>query len=267
MIIKKFNKKTKEEIKNFLILKDLQCNYLDWCKWAGWIDTDGYVKLEKTPKGKPYQRLSLSLRDKQPVELLSNFMECPLFYREHVTFTPEPYRNKYIAKEFITTVVGEKLMFLIKKIYPYMLNKEKKLRICKILGYEPESKKLDDWTKQEVVSYFATALEGDGSVRNRKCKTKKDTIDIYFSSSDVQYLSDVKYLIDKNFNTCLHLSETTTYKTKQGIKTKYRLYIASTSNIEELFKMLAADNIMTLDRKRNKIIQHINQGELNEQRL
>jgi len=263
MILKKFNKKTKEEIKNFLILKDLQCNYLDWCKWAGWIDTDGFVRKNIGNKA-----ISLSLRDRQPVELLSNFMECNLFYREHTTFTPEPYRNKYTAKEFITTVYGDKSIFFIKKIYPYMLNEEKKLRMCKILGYEPESKKLDDWTKQEVISYFATALEGDGSIRNRKCKTKKDTIDIYFSSSDIQYLSDIKYLVDKNFNTCLHLSETTTYKTKQGIKTKYRLYITNNvGNMEEFFRMLAADNIMTLDRKRNKILQHVNQGETYGQRL
>jgi len=265
MILKKFNKKTKEELKNFLILKDLQCNYLDWCKWAGWIDTDGFVRLLKKNQTK---KISLSLRDRQPVELLSNFMECNLVYREHTTFTPEPYRYEYTAKEFITTICGDKVIFFMKKIYPYMLNQEKKLRICKILGYEPESKKLDDWTKQEVISYFATALEGDGSIRNRKCKTKKDTIDIYFSSSDIQYLSDIKYLVDKNFNTCLHLSETTTYKTKQGIKTKYRLYITNNvGNMEEFFRMLAADNIMTLDRKRNKVIQHINQGELNEQRL
>lgn len=265
MILKKFNKKTKEETKNFLKLKDLQCNYLDWCKWAGWIDTDGYVKLLKNNRNK---KISLSLRDKQPVELLSNFMECTLFYREHTTFTPEPYRYEYTAKEFITVITGEKLLFFMKKIYPYMLNQEKKLRICKILGYEPESKKLDDWTKQEVVSYFATALEGDGSVRNNKNKRKRDTINIIFSSSDVQYLSNIKYLIDKNFNTCLHLSETKTYETKKGTRTKYRLYITNNvNNMEELFRMLAADNIMTLDRKRNKVIQHINQGEPNEQRL
>lgn len=264
MILKNFNKKTKEELKNFLILKDLQCNYLDWCKWAGWIDTDGFVRKNIGNKA-----ISLSLRDRQPVELLSNFMECTLFYREHTTFTPEPYRNKYTAKEFITTVHGDKSIFFIKKIYPYMLNEEKKLRMCKILGYEPESKKLDDWTKQEVISYFATVLEGDGSIQNRKCTTKKDSINVYISSSNVQYLSDIKYLIDKNFNTCLHLAEISTYQTKQGVKTKYRLYITTNNNdnMEKLFRMLIADNIMTLDRKRNKIIQHLNQGETYEQRL
>ena len=37
--------------------------------------------------------------------------------------------------------------------------------------------------------------------------------------------------------------------------------------MEEFFRMLAADNIMTLDRKRNKILQHVNQGETYGQRL
>ena len=105
--------------------------------------------------------------------------------------------------------------------------------------------------------------------KTENVQQKKNSINVYFSSSNIQYLSDVKYLIDKNFNTCLHLAETTTYQTKQGVKTKYRLYVTTNNddNMEELFKMLVADNIMTLDRKRNKIIQHLNQGETYEQRL
>lgn len=251
MILKKYDKKTKEDLKNFLVLKDLQCNNLDWCKWAGWFDTDGYIP-------KKNRKITLSLSDKQPVELLSKFMESTIYYAEHETITPEPYRNKYIAKEFITTIGGEKSIFFIKKIYPYMLNEEKKLRACKILGYQPESKKLDDWTKEEVVSYVATALEGDGNIVIEKRKRTKDYLRLCIDSSNAEYLSLIKYLIDKQFNTCINISEVRIYKTKKGLKAKYKMYLP---NIDELHKMLAVNNIMTLDRKRNKILYYINQGQ------
>ena len=257
-VITHYGRKTKEEVKNFLVLKDLQSNNLDWCKWAGWIDTDGTLMKVETNN---QMLVQLGLRDRQPVELLSQFFETSLIYREHKTTTPEPYRREYIAKEYETRLTGPKALFLIQKIYPYLLNEEKKERAIKTIGYKPESKKLDDWTKEEVVSYFATAFEGDGSVKIQKRKTKKDAIYMEMYSSNAEYLSLIKYLIDKHFNTILPFRQTSTYTTKKGTKHKFKLYI---NNIDELYTLLIKDNIMTLDRKKDKILYYLNQGDKND---
>ncbi len=258
MIIKEYKKRNKQEVKNFLAAKDLNEKPLEWCKWAGWIDTDGSINTVNHEKRKRNNqiRVQLKLKDRQPVELLGDFFETSLSYTESKTITPHPYQKTYIAKIFTTNIYGEKATCMVKNIYPYLINERKKQEAIKILGYTPKSKSLDDWTKDEVISYLATVIEGDGSVSIIKGKnTLSMTISI--KSSTVQYLSDIKYLIDKNFNTCLTLSEQSTYKTEQGIKTKYNIFFNS-SHIE-IFKLLVKDNIMTLDRKKDKILQYLNQ--------
>jgi hypothetical protein len=179
-IIKKVKQKTKKELEQFINLKNLLTSNLEWCKWAGWMDTDGAIQVIKHKKDKANQiRVSLGLRDKQPVELLSNFFETSLMYREFKTITPEPYRNEYIAKVYHTNIYGDKAFCITKNIYPYLLNDAKKQFAIKVLGYEPESKPLDDWTKEEFVSYFATVVEGDGGIllhQNKKSKRIRITI-------------------------------------------------------------------------------------------
>lgn len=246
--------RTKKELKEFVDLK-VQCiDDLEWCKWAGWMDTDGAMTKHNYVK-----RAILKLRDKQPVELLSNLFETSIGYSEHKTITPEPYRREYIAKEYITALYGQKATAFIENIYPYFLNKEKRERAVKVLGYTPESKKIDDWTKQEFVRYFATAFEGDGSVYHSKPgKLGKFRTSMNIKSSNIQYLSDVKYLLDKHFQTCVNLYEHSTYQTKKGIRTKYVIMIPSSIR-KELFNLMIEPNVMTLDRKKNKIIEYLNQ--------
>ena len=132
--------KTKKELKEFVDLKQQSIDDLEWCKWAGWMDTDGTLFY----KNKTEKRVSLKLKDRQPVELLSNLFETSLIYLEHKTITPEPYRYEYIAKEYITNLNGQRAVAIAKNIYPYLLNQEKKERAIAVLGYAPESKKLDD---------------------------------------------------------------------------------------------------------------------------
>ncbi len=255
MIIKEHKKRNKEEKQNFLTQKNLNENDLEWCKWAGWVDTDGTIS--QTSKE---NKISLKLKDRQPVELLGDFFETNLTYVESKTITPHPYQKTYIAKTFVTHVCGDKAACMAKNIYPYLLNEKKKQRAREILLKKaikiPKSKPLDDWNKDEIISYLATVIEGDGHIQIRE---KKNYLNIILSikSSTVQYLSDIKYLIDTNFNTCLTLREHSTYKTKKGIKTKYDLFLNQSHM--EIFKLLVKDNIMTLDRKKNKIIKYLNQ--------
>ena len=266
MIIKEYKKKNFEELKEFLAAKDLNVDALEWCKWAGWVDTDGSIQILKHEKRKKRNqvRVRLDLKDKRPVELLSSFFETNLAYREHKTITPKPYRKEYMAKMYCTYIYGEKAICLLKNIYPYLLNEKKKKEAVKIIGYTPESKNLDDWTKDEIISYLATVIEGDGTINLRpraNRKYKSFTMNIAIKSSTIQYLSDIKYLVDKNFDTCLTIRELGTYETKEGTKTKYNVYL-NKSNID-IFKLLVKNNIMTLDRKKNRILEYLNQERLN----
>jgi hypothetical protein len=257
-IIKKVKRKNKQELEQFINLKNLLTSNLEWCKWAGWMDTDGAIQvLKHKDKNKANQiRVSLGLRDKQPVELLSDFFETNLMYREFKTITPEPYRNEYIAKVYHTNIYGNKAFCITKNIYPYLLNDAKKQFAIKVLGYEPESKPLDDWTKQEFVSYFATVVEGDGGILLHQNKKSK-RIRISIKSSTIEYLCNLKYLLEKLFDLNTNLVEKQSYQTLNGLKTKYDLYINTQDS--EIYNLLVAPNIMTLDRKKNKILEFVNQ--------
>jgi len=257
-VIKKVKQKTKEELEQFINLKNLLTSNLEWCKWAGWMDTDGAIQVIKhKSKNKANQiRVGLGLKDRQPVELLSDFFETNLIYKEFKTITPEPYRREYTAKIYHTNIYGDKAACITKNIYPYLLNDAKKQFAIRLLGYEPESKPLDDWTKEEFVSYFATVVEGDGHIElihNKKSKRVR----IAIKSSTIEYLCSLKYLLEKLFNLDTNIVEKQTYQTLNGIKTKYDLLIKSQES--DIYNLLVAPNIMTLDRKKNKIVEFINQ--------
>ena len=83
-------------------------------------------------------------------------------------------------------------------------------------------------------------------------------------SSDVQYLADIKYLGEEKLGLVLKLSESATYKTKQGIKTKYRLNMYCSQKSPDnlpFFQNLLEDNVMTLDRKKQKVQEFVGQFE------
>ena len=257
-IIKKAVERRKQELEDFLNFKNLSTSNLEWCKWAGWMDTDGSIQINKSKKNKSWTGVKvvrLNLKDRQPVELLSNFFETALCYFEYRTVTPEPYRKEYIAKQHVTTLYNDKAVCMTKNIYPYLLKDAKKQYAINLLGYEPESKPLDEWTKEEFVSYFATVAEGDGYIQVRYNKKNNGKAIISIESSDAEYLSKLKYLLDRLFNICGSLSEVRIYKTKDGIKCKYRLTVYHN---REFYSLLTAPNIMTLDRKKNKLLEVLN---------
>ena len=80
---------TKERNKDFFKRKDQELTGLDWAKWGGWKDTDGffqniYVKATNTLR----KAVGLKLKDRQPVELFSEIFETSLTYLEHQTTAP-----------------------------------------------------------------------------------------------------------------------------------------------------------------------------------
>jgi len=220
------------------------------------MDTDGTMRLLNYKNKSKSKLIRLNLKDRQPVELLSNFFESSMSYYEYKTVTPEPYKKEYISKQYNTYIYNDKAVCMTKNIYPYLLNDAKKQAAVKLLGYEPESKPLDDWTKEEFVSYFATVIEGDGWIKLRHNKKKPNTATISIKSSDAEYLSKLKYLLEKIFNLNTVLDEVEVYKTLKGIKSKYHLRINPQDS--DIYSLLVAPNVMTMDRKKNKIMEVFN---------
>ena len=261
-VLIKYPFQTKERNKVFFKKKDKELTNEDWAKWGGWDDTDGYFTFNYDKKSNHWQeRAGLRLKDRQPVELFSKTFETSLWYREFKTITPEPYKKEYIAEVYGVELCAQKAIWFTKNVYPYLIKEEKKDYAAKLLGYRPESKDFTDWTADEVIHYLATAIEGDGFVRCSSRRSKSKSLDTEISSSDAQYLSDLKYIADKKLGVVSTLNERNTYKTQEGIKTKYGLYIlCSRKNPNNLgfFQSLVEDGVMTLDRKKQPIQEFLN---------
>ena len=259
-VVIKYPSQTKERNKVFFEKKDQELTNLDWSKWGGWTDTDGYLTDIFNKKKKHWQkRVGLKLKDRQPVELFSKTFEISLGYRTFKTITPEPYRKEYMVEEYVAEMYGEKAEWFAKNVYPFLIKQEKKDYAAKLLGYRPESKNFSDWTTDEVIHYLSSALEGDGDFT----LTRKKTISIRakLNSNDAQYLSDIKYFIEKKLGITSTLAEVNTYKTQKGIKTNYTLSIYSSSrkpNHQGFFQSLVKDGVMTLDRKKQRVQKFVN---------
>jgi len=264
-VLNKYPKQTKERNKVFFEKKDQELTNLDWTKWAGWYDTDGcftvFLERIKGRKSNLHKVVKLSLKDRQPVELFSKTFETSLTYNEWKTITPEPYRKEYIANVYVARLKAEKAIWFTKNIFPYLIKQEKKDYAAKLLGYRPESKDFADWTTDEVIHYLATALEGDGYFECIPGK-KTNSIRSQIKSSDAQYLSDIKYIANDKLGVISIFREKEIYKTRKGIKTKYDLgFYGSQKNLNNLsfFKSLVKDGVMTLDRKKQKVQEFVNQ--------
>ena len=255
-ILIKYPKQTIKTNKKFFKRKEKEFTSSDWCKWAGWWDTDGHFQdLSEKPKGKSKNKktAALKLKDKQPVELFSKTFETSLVYLEWKTTTPSG--QKYTAQQYEAGLRGKKGIWFTKNVYPYLIKEDKKNYAAKFLGYRPESKDFTTWTKKEVLHYLATAIEGDGGFKVRG--KQNSFIDTYLCSSDAQYLSDIQYLTTQKLGILSRFRENNTYQTKEGTKTMYRLYIYGSKNTPQkninFFKSLLKDNVMTLDRKKQNV--------------
>ena len=253
-VLIKYPKQTKKTNKDFFKRKNQELTNLDWAKWAGWFDTDGWFRIEKNG-GK---RAPLYLKDRQPVELFSKTFETSLTSRKHKTITPEPYRYEYTTIEHMVSLAGEKAVWFTKNVFPYLIKEEKKDFAEKLLGYRPKSKDFTTWTANEIIHYLATVIEGDGGVEVRG--KKNSNITTVINSSDKQYLANIQLLSENKLGITSTLFARTIYKTQQGIKTKYGVRISGSlrhSNNLGFFQSLVKDNVMTLDRKKQKVQQFV----------
>ena len=168
--------------------------------------------------------------------------------------------KKYLSTTFSGVLNGDKSKWFTKNVYPYLLNEEKKDYAVKLLGYRPQSKDIETWTQEEIINYLGSAIGGDGSVSLYQSTAKFPHIDMKLISSDSRYLSEVKYVIENTFKIYLPLAERFIYHTAEGEKISYHLrFFGSRKNPENLpvFESLVKDNVMSLDRKKNRIQEFI----------
>ena len=170
--------------------------------------------------------------------------------------------NRKKAKSSLKVKTKSKTKWIIEKIYPYLLKPEKKEYAVKVLGYTPESKNLSDWTRAELINYISTAFEGDGSFWTPK--TKK-TITLEFYSSDSEYISLMKYILEEKLNLPLFIFfEKSSYNTINGEKTMYMISKSfsqkNTAEHNDFFKEMI--EAMTMDRKRQIVIDYLKTNEV-----
>jgi hypothetical protein len=248
-VLIKYPKQTKESNEVFFEKKDKELTDVDWAKWAGWFDTDGSLYRKSNSS-----KCTLELKDKQPVELFSKIFENSLKCREQKTTTPDG--KNYRTTTFNSAVQGKKAKWFTKNIHPYLLKGAKKDYSAKLLGYQPQSKDIETWTQDEITNYLASAIGGDGRIYvDKRATTFFKRIEIGLYSNDFQYLSNVQNLV-KKLEITSSLLKQRTYKTQKGIRTMYALnFFCSRRNPENLplFKNLIKDNVMTLDRKKQKV--------------
>lgn len=276
MILIKYPKVDKTNVISFIQRKNKELTNLDWAKWAGWFDTDGGFYKGKAYYGKDnkisdVRKCSLYLKDRSPVELFSKTFESSLRYTESIKKPPKRtiekyprYKNIiYTAKEYKSEIFfKDKTIWFAENVYPYLLKKEKKDFAVSLIGYTPETKNFTDWTKQEIINYLATAFEGDGHFNTQELKNGKG-IQLGIASSDPEYLSLIKYLLEVKLNIKeTNFYEKDSYESESGEKTMYELNMYLNSNneneISDLLKEFIKDDVMTLDRKKQKILDFFN---------
>jgi len=268
MILIKYPKVNKTNLIKFIKRKNEELTNLDWAKWAGWFDTDGGFYKGKVSD---VRKCSLYLKDRSPVELFSKTFESSLRYDESKKKPPKNviekyprYRNLiYTAKEYKSEIFfKDKTIWFAENIYPYLLKKEKKDFAVSLIGYTPETKNFTDWTQQEIINYLATAFEGDGSFNILELKNGKG-IQPSIASSDAEYLSLIKYLLEVKLNIKeTFFYEKNSYESENGEKTMYGLHMYLNSKddntVSNLLKEFIKDGVMTLDRKKQKILNFFN---------
>ena len=271
-VIIKYPEQNEKTNKEFFLKKEKELTNLDWAKWAGWFDTDGcfssYVDKRNEDK-KIHYKATLKLADRQPVELFSETFDVSLCYSEWQTMTPEPYRNKYTAKIYNATMHADKSHWFTENVYPYLLKEEKKKFASELLGYTPKSKTMEEWTEDEVIHYLATVIDGDGYVQVSKGRQLLSLVTV-ICSIDPQYLANLVALGANRINLNSKFKKKSEHLTKRGWVNKYILNIPCSKRSPHnfnFFESLIKDNVMTLDRKKEKIQKVVDSINLDKEKF
>jgi len=264
-VIIKYQAQSKKRNEEFFKRKDQELTNLDWAKWAGWFDTDGCFTTHYNKANKRIQKFAdLRLTDRQPVELFSEIFETSLRYSEGKTTTPDG--KHYIAKVYRAALSGPKAEWFTENVSPYLIKESKREYASTLLDSTVRSKDFKIWTPNELTHYLATVIEGDGGVQV-KTVGNSTSVKVAITSNDPQYFANIVSISANKLGIISRFTKVGTYKTKRGMVDLYRLYIlCSKSNHENLnfLKSLLQYNVMTLDRKKERVQDFVNYMDLKE---
>ena len=211
-ILTKYPHQNKITSKEFFERKNKELTNLDWAKWGGWFDTDGCFFSKGT-----HNVVSLKLKDKEPVELFCKTFETSFRYQEHDTITPNG--KFYVAKEFVGELRGPKAVWFTENVSKYIFNKTTTVRELLNkhgISYMPYQ---HTFTKDELMNYIVSALQGDGTFYDRN----KNTHYIKLYSANINYLKFIQNELNKHDVIFGGPYPGLIYKTKNGIKTQFIL--------------------------------------------
>ena len=256
-ILVKYEKQSKETNK-ILFEKLNNLSNLEWARWGGWFDSDGSFAYDKK-----YHKIScvLALSDKSPVELFSKTFEATLT----VNYKQNNYEksvNKEVTARYRSLISGERALWFCQKIHPFVINKNNKLNeLLKKFNINLSSN-YNNMNSSEFLSWLVSFVEGDGSFTMRK-KAKYPI---------AQITSNNNHLLNYIRQRCL--DENIVSFNKVYLKQKEGLFkLSSKSNLTAfrkngyIMQAMKKENLlncydkilpfMSLDRKKDKILKHI----------
>jgi len=242
-----------EETNKILFEKLNKLSNLEWAKWGGWFDSDGSFFKKGNTIG-----CKLELSDKSPVELFAKMFETTL----SVTTLQSNYQRSTNTKKerFIALLSKDKAIYFCKKIHPYIINKNNSLNNLLKNQNVNLSQNYDNMTTQEFIAWLTCFIEGDGSFTSQK---KYPFIRIY--SNNLHLLNYIKKRSEKEnivkFNKVILKQKEGSYKMSStsniiiNRKNGYCVSITGKKNLLQFYDKIFP--FMTLDRKKQKMLEHI----------
>ena len=256
-ILVKYEKQSKETNK-ILFEKLNNLSNLEWARWGGWFDSDGSFAYNKK-----YHKISctLALSDKSPVELFSKTFEATLT----VNYKQNNYEksvNKEVKARYRSLISGERALWFCQKIHPFVINKNNKLNELLKKFNINLSNNYNNMNSSEFLSWLVSFVEGDGSFTIKKKTNYPIT----------QITSNNNHLLNYIRQRCL--DENIVSFNKVHLKQKEGLFkLSSKSNLTAfrkngyIMQAMKKENLlnfydkilpfMSLDRKKDKILKHI----------
>jgi len=256
-ILVKYEKQSKETNK-ILFEKLNNLSNLEWARWGGWFDSDGSFAYDKK-----YHKISctLALSDKSPVELFSKTFEATLT----VNYKQNNYEksvNKEVKARYRSLINGEKALWFCQKIHPFVINKNNKLNELLKKFNINLSNNYNNMNSSEFLSWLVSFVEGDGSFT----MAKKRNYPIAQITSNNNHL--LNYIRQRCLNENIVSFNKVYLKQKEGLfklssksnltafrKNGYIMQAMKKENLLNFYDKILP--FMSLDRKKDKILKHI----------
>lgn len=159
---------------------------INWAYIAGWMDGDGFI----SPKTK---RVGIELIDEEVVKTFAKIFES--------NYYPRHRKRKYIKNlktTYQTSINGVRAISFLKKVYPFLMEKTKKVEEYFKLykEYLPRNLYLDH-TKSQFMDYLTGFFEAEGCLNIRENKTGGGGASVTFSNTNKSLIYFLKRSLEK----------------------------------------------------------------------